>query len=278
MTNIIYKCPLCGLRLTLGGKAYSCDNRHSFDVAKEGYVNLLLAHRKSSKEPGDSNNMIRSRQHFLNAGYYGFIAQGVASHVLSANKKRRGNVIDIGCGEGYYMDKLQAAFTAASTPLTQAGIDISKPAVRLAAKRRMNAKLAIASAYALPYFDGTFQIAISVFSPISAEETARVLGPDGKVIMVGPGPQHLRGLASVVYDQAVPHEANFAALDRSPDFRLAHSESLTRTITVRGEHILDLLKMTPYYWRTSPERQEYLSELDQLNTSLDFQVRIYEKV
>ena len=137
--------------------------------------------------------------------------------------------------------------------------------------------MAVASAYDLPYFDDCFEAAISIFSPISAEEAARVLKPDGKIIMVGPGPQHLRGLASVIYDKLVPHGGNFGVLDASPFFRLIAHDSLQRDIVVDNEHIIDLLKMTPYYWHANPEKQRLLRERTELETTLDFTVRVYAK-
>jgi 23S rRNA (guanine745-N1)-methyltransferase len=270
-------CPVCSLPLDLRVGSYICANQHAYDLAREGYVNLLLSQHKRSREPGDSGEMIHNRQRFLEKGYYRGLAEAIAHQVYSLPRTDTRRVLDIGCGEGYYLQHLRAAASLGAAPLELAGIDISKPAVRLAAKRTLNAVLAVASAYAIPFADGAFDTALSVFSPVDAGETARILAPGGRIIMVGPGGQHLRGLVSHIYDRALPHQGNYQALDAAPQFKLVDQFELKQTTTIAGEDILPLLTMTPYYWHTRPEQKDRLSALDQLETPLHFIVKTYEK-
>ncbi len=266
---LIFKCPHCGLPLTVESRSYRCDNNHTYDIAREGYVNLLLSQHKKSRHPGDSKEMIRSRQRFLNKGYYQILADAVAQ-----STGRSQNLLDIGCGEGYYMEILRAAIPS----LHLAGIDMSKTAVRLAAKRKMNAHLAVISAYALPFFDEVFDTAVSIFSPISPEETGRVLAENGRLIMVGPGEEHLRTLAEQIYERIVPHKGNYDLLDDAAAFTLQSQQEIKQSIIVDGEDVHDLLMMTPYYWHTKPEQQEKLAQLPQLETNIHFYINIYEKL
>ena len=116
-----FKCPNCDQALILQEDAqpqtYRCNNQHSFDLAREGYLNLLLAQHKRSRNPGDSDDMIRSRQRFLNAGYYQPLSDAIVTAVAKANTGAEQTVLDLGCGEGYYMQQLHlASLERASRP------------------------------------------------------------------------------------------------------------------------------------------------------------------
>ena len=270
----LFKCPSCSSNLgqpTEGQvNTYQCANRHCFDIAKEGYVNLLLAQHKRSSSPGDGDEMIRSRQRFLNAGYYRPLADAIAKQVLQLGANQR--VLDIGCGEGYYMEQLRSS----ANNLELYGIDISKTAVRMAAKRKLNAQLAVDSAYNIPLIDSSINTALSVFSPISAIETARVLTPKGRLIMIGPGAEHLAGLTAHIYENTVPHEGNpLNTTATDSEFNLLETIELNQEITVRLSHVEDLLKMTPYYWHARPEQQEAICALKELTTTVHFVINIY---
>jgi|TARA_B110000902_G_scaffold139714_1_gene161409 23S rRNA (guanine745-N1)-methyltransferase len=282
-----FKCPSCDQALILQAETqpqtYRCNNQHSFDLAREGYLNLLLAQNKRSRNPGDSDEMIRSRQRFLNAGYYQPLSDAIVSAVAKATSSPEQTVLDLGCGEGYYMQQLRTAFEetaseikTSSQTLKLLGMDISKLAVRLAAKRKMDARLAVDSVYSIPLFENRVDTAISVFSPISADETARVLKPGGKLIMVGPGAEHLSGLTRLIYEQSLPHEGNTAGLAKAVQFSLLEQIEIKQTIVVTGGDILDLLKMTPYYWHSRPEQQDMLAKLDKLETLIHFNINIYQ--
>ncbi len=270
-----FRCPNCRHSLT-GSDASGtlrCDNSHTFDIAREGYVNLLLAQNKRSKNPGDSDIMIKSRQRFLGAGFYESLGQGLAEIINQDCENTPFNVLDIGCGEGYYLQQLSATSTQSNLQL--AGVDIAKTAVRLAAKRNLAAQLAVASAYDIPFFANSFDVALSVFSPLCPMETARVLKPKGTLIMVGPGANHLNGLTDKIYTEHQPHRGNFRTVDDSKNFTLRTQLNICEEICVTGTHIQDLLAMTPYYWHTQPEQQAALAELGQLSTTIDFDIRIY---
>jgi 23S rRNA (guanine745-N1)-methyltransferase len=268
-----FKCPSCGSALQAGSgsaeKTYSCDNNHCFDMAKEGYLNLHLAQHKRSRNPGDSDEMIRSRQRFLNAGHYQDLAEALTDAIKQNGRDHR--LLDIGCGEGYYLAEIHKTWPE----LQLVGLDISKTAVRLAAKRKLNAQLAVDSGFNMALFDNSVDTAISVFSPISAGETSRVLKPEGQLIMVGPGAQHLSGLTAHIYDQSTAHGGNYQVLDNSSEFSLLTETTIEKDICVEGSAIADLLHMTPYYWHAKPQQQKYLAELDQLETKIQFTLRVY---
>jgi 23S rRNA (guanine745-N1)-methyltransferase len=241
-------------------------------MAKEGYLNLHLAQHRRSRNPGDSDEMIRSRQRFLNAGYYEDLALAIVSGIEQSAANNR--LLDIGCGEGYYLAQIRKAYP----DMQLLGIDIAKTAVRLAAKRKINAQLAVDSGFKIPLFDSSVDTAISVFSPICATETSRVLRPGGQLIMVGPGEHHLSGLTRYIYDQPSAHGGNYQSLDSSPEFELLKQSEVVKDISVEGSEIADLLHMTPYYWHAKPEQQERLAELPRLETKIEFTIRWYKNL
>ena len=273
---VILKCPVCNNALNRENNSYICDKNHTHDIAKEGYVNLLLAQNRRSKNPGDSDEMIRSRQAFLNKGYYRILLDAIVKQIASMPQAFKQNVLDVGCGEGYYMQGIVDAST--DKKLSLSGIDISKSAVKLAGKRKMGTTLCVASAYDLPFFDESFSTIVSIFSPVLASEIERLLEVDGEIIMVGPGEEHLKGLTAHIYDEVLPHKGNYSAIDESESFKLKEQIEIKEEIIVKQEDILELLRMTPYYWQISVEKKEKILALSKLKTTIHFYIRIYTKL
>jgi len=151
------------------------------------------------------------------------------------------------------------------------GIDVSKPAVSLAARRYGAARFAVASSYAIPLGDHSLDAVVTVFAPRSFAEFARVLRPDGIVVVASPGPDHLAGLKALLYTDPRahadrPHTAEEVDLPHAPAQR-------TR---VRFELMLDdpsdaanLLQMTPYWWHATEEQQRAVAANPSLTTMVD---------
>ena len=282
MKNIIYKCPLCDKPLFLVGASFFCEQKHAFDISKDGYVNLLLPNQKSSREPGDSKISVRSRRSFLNSGYYDLLSNKLnetVSNLLIA-KTDQINILDIGCGEGFYLAKLKQNLSAESkSPLVNYwGLDVSKPAIQLAIKRDSSINLCVGNAYSLPYVSDTIDIALSIFAPVDSEEVARVLKKDGFLIMVVPGKNHLSELVKLVYEKTGQHSEEKDPIKGSTKLFLVDVQDVSGTIHVRGKDLIsDLLLMTPYYWHINTERKLALEKLDELITEIDFRILIYKK-
>ena len=277
--NILFKCPSCNEPLEKEERIYRCSNNHTYDEAKESYVNLLLAQHKKSKNPGDNDEMIKSRQAFLNKGYYSSLSSQIVKIISSMKQEFNQNILDVGCGEGYYMNEIKKASIKENASLALCGIDISKIAVKLAGKRKMDAMISVSSAYALPFFDNNFDTIISIFSPISAYEIDRLLkSENGKIIMVGPAEEHLKGLTEHIYDEVITHKGYYSVLDDENAFVLEEQIEIKEEIIVKKEDILDLLRMTPYYWQTTIEIKEKILSLNELKSTIHFYVRIYRKV
>ena len=118
-------CPLDGAPLQRQAVSLRCPEGHCFDLAAQGYVNLLPVQNKRSRDPGDSKEMVAARRRFLEAGHYKPIADAVARAVLAgAVPGRTLTCLDAGCGEGYYLRQLAAGNEARH--LSPIGLDISK--------------------------------------------------------------------------------------------------------------------------------------------------------
>ncbi|MDH5544188.1 MAG: methyltransferase domain-containing protein [Gammaproteobacteria bacterium] len=263
------RCPVCRKSLLHADARLLCESGHSFDRAKEGYYNLMLAHKKKSRHPGDSKEMLISRRRFLENGYYDKLVENIAQELSKGNDSVN-SVLDIGCGEGYFTRRVNMLLPG--TQLT--GIDISKDAVRMAAKRSANEQYIVASSSDLPFTDEQFSFVYSINSPTNSAEILRVLQNNGCFLRITSAAEHLIELKELIYETPRPHK------DAAPDFpglELKSSSVWQWEMVVENAFIFDLLKMTPYYWHASEQRQQRVKELKLLNTTVVFGVEQYSK-
>ena len=235
-----FLCPICGGSLTRQEKRYCCPGGHSFDIARQGYVNLLPVQQKHSMDPGDTREQVLSRRAFLDTGIYAPILEAVTEAARKWGAS--GEILDVGCGEGYYCAGLSKAL---GLPLT--GVDISKEAVRWAAGRYKGPNWLCATAAHLPVKDGSVGLLTSLFALTLEGEFHRVLGPRGLFIQVLAAPDHLLGLKSIIYDQ-LTHKPKDSTPDL-PGFTLLESRKISFGFTIAGEQIPWLLSMTPHVFR-----------------------------
>jgi 23S rRNA (guanine745-N1)-methyltransferase len=271
-----WHCPLCREPLTLNGRSFTCTNRHSFDQAKEGYVNLLLVNRKHSIDPGDNRDMLESRRHFLQQGFYAPLVErlgnAVREHFPDANQPL--TLLDAGCGEGYYLGKLAQQLGENVHCL---GTDISRTAMRMAAKQYPAMRFAVASSFELPLPDASVDVLVRVFAPAADTEIARVLKSGGLYLWAYPAAQHLFELRSLIYDEPKPHsvEANLPPLEGMVE---CAPLNVTYPVTMPDQaSVAALLNMTPYYWSASADKQAYCQSLQSLDLTVDFGVRVMQK-
>lgn len=274
--NSLFCCPLCAQALCRNEHAYTCPNGHSFDVAAAGYTHLLPANKKHSKNPGDDKAMVAARSAFLDKGYYAPLRDALAELVLRLTQFLPvPAVLDSGCGEGYYTAAIFRALAAAGSTPRCAGVDISKFALRRAAKRLPEGEFAVGSVYRLPLQDETVDVLLNVFSPLAAEEFRRVLRPGGWFLYVVPSAAHLWEMKQVLYEN--PYE-NPVKLEEYEGFRHQQSIPLRYTVTLdSSEDIMALFGMTPYAWKTPRAGIERLAALQQLTTQIGFDIHVYQR-
>lgn len=262
-----FKCPVCGAPLFEELKLYHCSNHHAFDKAASGYVNLLMSNSSSLKRHGDDKLMVSSRRSFLEGGFYEPLKSALTAELNSL--KCAGAVCDIGCGEGYYT----SAFTAPDTREVF-GIDISKDALKYAARSCEGTHFAVASAYSLPFFDSSFDVLFNVFAPCAYSEFARVLKSDGVLIKAVPLSDHLWELKKAIYEKPYKNKPELTddIFEKTGERELKYKIQLDS-----NKRISELFSMTPYLYKTSRDDIKKLEELGFLETTVHFGVEIYKK-
>ena len=261
-------CPVCGEQLNLSGKQYLCPNRHSFDVARQGYVNLLTVQQKHSLNPGDTREQVLSRREFLETGFYAPIAETLIAEAKALGIT--GQILDVGCGEGYYSARLADALEA---PLT--GLDISKEAVRCAAAKYKGKQWLCATAAHIPVEDGSVSLLTSLFALTLPQEFARVLQEGGYYFQVLAAEDHLLGLKGIIYDQLNFKEKN--TVPELPGFALRKSVPIRFSFTVEGQQIQNLFSMTPHVFRIGKDGAERLRKTETLTDTASCVLNIYQR-
>ena len=260
-------CPKCKNNLIPDGKSYRCKSGHCYDVAKKGYVNLLMSQSSKSRHHGDDKLMAAARRDFLDTNSYRPLVDCILKHT-----PRRGVFADIGCGECWYLCNIRDE----RPDLFCVGIDISKEILEVAGARTKPRGIltAVASGSALPFADGSLDALLSVFAPISEGEFHRVLKRGGKIIRVTPDIDHLFELKAAVYDVPRKNDPLDMALD---GFDIVNTESLRFSFTVDKTGAKNLFAMTPYYYKTSQTDRQKLNSLNALTITAAFVVTVYEK-
>lgn len=278
--NQLLLCPVCKENLikdTLN-KTYKCKNNHTYDIAKEGYVNLLISNQKRSKNPGDSKEMVLARIDFLSKGYYKKLSDKINEKIieyLTQNSKEEFNIMDLGCGEGYYLINLKNYMDEKNIKANYYGIDVSKEAVKYAGKTNKDCVWAVGNNFNILASDKSIDCILSVFSPIDIDECNRVLKDDGIFIRVLPRTNHLIELRNIIYSEVHLNEKVYKASDEDNEY--VEESNVTFDIELNKEEILSLLKMTPHYWKSTPENKEKLDSYESLLITIDMRIGVFQK-
>lgn len=254
MNENIIICPVCQKPLKINGKSAICPNKHNYDFAKSGYLNLLLNHNLS----GDNEIMIKARHTFLTKGYFAPLLEKLISIIKSYQIQ---SILDVGCGEGYYSRHIYEALK-----INVWGVDISKSACLLASKKTKDVLYIVASNYNLPFSDKSFDGVINIFAPHSEELTrvARKL-----IIKVVPNINHLHELKEILYEDVYlkdSKEGNFFSFIKQKE------ELLTYKVTI--DQLEDLIKMTPYFYKSKID--DKVLSMRNVKMTMNFKIIVYE--
>ena len=263
----LFICPVCRERLMRVDKSLKCINSHSFDISSSGDVYLL---RTSKGVHGDSREMVLARRDFLDRGFYSPLREKLAETALKYTGGENVNYFDAGCGTGYYTEEVDRVLNCNTV-----GVDISKDAVKISAKRIKSGEFAVASLYELPISDETFDIVTNVFSPMAEDELSRIMKKDGVLLYVVPAARHLYSMKRVLYDN--PYE-NEETITEYNGFVHIEKIAVDSCATLEKNEIFSLFSMTPYFWRTPEEGVKKLQELDRLEIEFSFYIHVYKRV
>lgn len=278
MTSMILICPVCKQGLDKQDKQYRCGNNHTYDEAKEGYVNLYHNHGTNA---GDDQEMLKARNSFLEKGYYEGISNvlnEIVIHYIQSFKKKDLSIMDAGCGEGYYLNRLKHKIDLCfpNHNMNYYGFDISKPAIKLAAKRNKGIEWFVANGNEIPIKNDSIDIFINMFSFYNEEEIKRILKKEGITIIIRAGQEHLIELKKIIYNELM-------FKDKEIDFDLAffqvNKESYKFKINVTNqEDLQNLLMMTPHYWKAKPENKSIIKQLKSLMLTINLEVYVIKSI
>ncbi|MFS9080808.1 methyltransferase domain-containing protein [Streptococcus mitis] len=235
-----FACPICQENLTLVETSLKCCNRHSFDLAKFGYVNLVPQIKQSANYNKEN---FQNRQQILEAGFYQAILEDVSD--LLASSETFTTVLDIGCGEGFYSRKLQESHS----DKTFYAFDISKDSVQIAAKSEPNwaVNWFVGDLARLTIKDASMDILLDIFSPANYGEFRRVLSKNGILIKVIPTENHLKEIRQKIQDQLTKKDYSNQDIKNhfQEHFTILSSQTASLTKTITAEQLQALLSMTP---------------------------------
>ncbi|MFI6601729.1 putative RNA methyltransferase [Nonomuraea sp. NPDC050536] len=236
-------CPVCRAGLAMGAGVVRCAAGHSFDIAKQGYVSLLVG----SRPPGtaDSAEMVAARAAFLEAGHYAPLARALAETVGQA-----GVIVDAGAGTGYYLHAVLG---------DAAGIafDVSKHAIKRAARIPGRVGAFVADVWQpLPIADGVADAVLNVFAPRNGPEFARILRPGGALVVVTPGPGHLRPLVDELGLLSVDEDKERRLARSLPGFSEISRREVAFDLELTGAEVSEVVGMGPSAWHTDAAELE----------------------
>ncbi len=261
-----FACPICQENLTLLETSLKCCNRHSFDLAKFGYVNLAPQIKQSANY--DKENF-QNRQQILEAGFYQAILEAVSD--LLASSETSTTVLDIGCGEGFYSRKLQESHS----DKTFYAFDISKDSVQIAAKSEPNwaVNWFVGDLARLPIKDASMDILLDIFSPANYGEFRRVLSKDGILIKVIPTENHLKEIRQRVQDQLTNKDYSNQDIKNhfQEHFTILSSQNASLTKTITAEQLQALLSMTPLLFHIDQSKIDW-SQLTEITIEAEILV------
>lgn len=268
-------CPVrgCGEPLARAGRAYRCPRGHSFDVARSGYVNLLQPQDRKSPQAGDSREAVAARQRFLAAGHEAPFVQALLAAVAALGLPARPAILDVGCGTGFHLAEL--ARTLGALGGEAHGVDLSVPAVELAARAHPEAAFVVANADRfLPYAAGSFDLVLSLTSRRPGPELRRVLAPAGALLVAVPGPDDLAELRRAVLGETVLRDRGAAAaLALAGDFALESRSAVRWRAELDAPAVRDALAAT---YRGARERErERTAELGGLAVTLSREILVF---
>lgn len=261
-------CPKCHEPIVQIGNSYKCEAGHCYDLSKSKYLNLLLNPDKATNNPGDSKESLIARKAYLTKRYYDVIL----NNVIDCIKKYRSNdnldILDLGCGEGYYTRGLKEVFNQD----TVYGLDISKEAINMATKYTKDIYWLVGNSKNLPIVDHSLDFITALFTVVNQNELQRTLKPGGYIVHVTANANHLIEIKELIYDEIKVKSDKYIRLD----FETVESYDLVKKVKIDNrEDALNLLKMTPHYYHIKKERRSVLDTLNSLDITIDVKITVY---
>lgn len=279
-------CPHCRARLHQIEQRFVCPRGHDFDIAREGYLNLLPPRRRAAAQVGDRRDMLLARRRFLAAGHYRFLSDAlnavVSEHLRLRARNDNITVLDAGCGEGYYLERLQYALRhvlPSFESIQYLGLDIARDAARLAARHYPEIQFMVADTHVLiPCVDASVDVLLNVFAPRNVTEFSRIAAPDGLLVIVIPTSTHLQELRSIVPLLSIQQDKRETVLDTfAVPFWPVDEKSIEHTVELVAEDLQDLVAMMPSIRHLTPDSLTPLGSVSRQVVTFSFEMLAFER-
>jgi 23S rRNA (guanine745-N1)-methyltransferase len=215
--------------------------------------------------------MLQARYAFLNAGHYQPVSDAI-NQLITRHCGTPEQVLDLGCGEGYYLSRLKQSLNNADCHYY--GTDISKQALKLAARHHKSIDWFVAAAKNQPFLDHQLDLVLNIFAPADWQEMQRILKPNAHVLLAVAGDNHLQSLREMIYDTVTAHQPERFLEKIGDAFELIDSTDCQFELQLTdNESIQSLLQMTPYFWQADEQCRQSIVDLQSLSTPVN--VRLY---
>lgn len=284
-------CPVCGDALAGDDRALRCPEGHTYDIAREGYVDLAPAGHGRSKRAGDTRAMLQARRRFLQRGHYDVLAAALAAMARDEAAARTGTaarsrsdpgsrpftVLDAGCGEGHYLRGIAGELAGTASCLF--GMDLSRDALRMAARALPEARFFLNDvAHGITMADGSVDLLLDVFAPRNPAEFARVVAPGGALLVVIPGEAHLWELRERLPLLDIhPDKRERVTARLAGSFHLAEAREIVNRLTMAGQDVRDLVAMGPSARHVDAATLAEAATLNGINVTVAFDVLRFRK-
>jgi 23S rRNA (guanine745-N1)-methyltransferase len=267
-------CPVrgCGVALEPRDRSWLCGRGHAFDRARSGYTNLLQPQDRRSKIPGDPKEAVHARRRFLEAGHGGFLLRALLEEIDGMGLPDRAAVLDVGCGEGFFLGSL-----AGEREMEAHGVDLSVPAIDLAARRWPDVSWWVVNAdRALPFADGSFDLALSIAGRRPAAELARVLKPAGRLLVAVPAEDDLVELREAVQGEGVLRGRLEKAVEELSGFEMESRRAVRTVESLDAAAVRDALAAT--YRGARASQREKVEAIAGMDVTLSFGLALLRRL
>lgn len=272
-------CPICNFELVVVEKSLACKNRHTFDISRDGYVNLLISRKKMPTTVGDSADMLRARRAFLENHHFKPLVDqllDMAADILSTAPTAV--VLDAGCGEGYYLEQTAAHFSGRDD--CYFGMDIAKKGIQMAAKRKGYGRYLVADINKkIPFADASLHLILNIFAPRNIKEFTRLLHPDGNILTVIPNQSHLASVRKQLNLINIQPDKEKDIIEKMAyGFSVKQKETVQYHLRLDNQSLSNLILMTPNARHLSDQTWQAIKKQTSFETEACFEIFQFEKL
>ncbi len=255
-----------------------CQNKHNFDISKDGYINLLVKQVRSDY----NKKLFKSRKIMIQSGFFDPMLRVISDLIIEGNLNisiSKINILDAGCGEGSHLINIISNLEKRNICSLGIGIDISKEGIHAASKQYANAIWCVADLSKIPFQNNQFDIILNILSPANYSEFERVLKTGGLLIKVIPSMKYLIELRDVLFEGTSKHTySNDRVINPFDDnFGIVNNQQIIYKACLNNENIEHLINMTPLTWNADREKIAELINKDIKRITVAFDVVVGQK-